>query len=123
MEVKEIMLLKAFEGIDMLLSKGQINDTYIQLLYFIKNLNEDNNLVIGLSDNEIEDLLDEDSVKTDLLSEEDELFEKLQRLLNLQDLKKVSIFILKEPSSEEIDDPMVKIWEESIKKLPQLWED
>lgn len=123
MEVKEIMLLKAFEGIDMLLSKGQINDTYIQLLYFIKNLNEDNNLVIGLSDNEIEDLLDEDSVKTDLLSEEDELFEKLQRLLNLQDLKKVSIFILKEPSSEEIDDPMVKIWEESIKKLSQLWED
>lgn len=123
MEVKEIMLLKAFEGIDMLLSKGQINDTYIQLLYFIKNLNEDNNLVIGLSDNEIEDLLDEDSVKTDLLSEEDELFEKLQILQNFQDLEKVSILKLKGPPSEEMGDHMVKILEEAIKKLSELYED
>ena len=62
MEVKEIMLLQACEGIDMLLSKGQIDDTYIQLLYFIKSLNEDNNLEVGLSDKEMEEIFDEDVI-------------------------------------------------------------
>lgn len=83
MEVKEIMLLKACEGIDMLLSKGQIDDTYIQLLYFIKNLNEDNNLVIGLSEKEMEELLDEeDTDEPVVLSMGEGLFEKLKHLEN-----------------------------------------
>lgn len=89
------------------------------LLYFIKSINEDN-LQIGLTDNEVEDLLDEDNVKTDLLSVGDGLFEKLQRLQNLQDLEKVSIFTLKGLSSEGIADPMVKNLEETIKKLSEL---
>lgn len=90
-----VLLQKAWEGLNYLLDIGQINETFIGLLYFIKSINEDN-LQIGLTDNEVEDLLDED---------------------------KVSIFTLKELSSGEIDDPMVKIWEEAIKKLYELYED
>ena len=83
MEVKEIMLLKACEGIDMLLSKEQIDNTYIQLLYFIKSLNEDDNLVLGISDKELEELLDkEDTDEPGVLSIGEELFEKLKNLEN-----------------------------------------
>lgn len=119
----EVLLQKAWEGLNHLLTTGQINETFINLLYFIKSINEDN-LQIGLSDNEVEDLLDEDSVKTELLSVGDGVFEKLQqRLQNLQDSEKVSIFTLKEFPLEEINGPMAKIWEETIKKLSELWED
>ena len=118
----EVLLQKAWEGLDHLLTRGHINETFISLLYFIKSINEDN-LQIGLTDNEVKDLLDEDNVKTDLLSVGDGVFEKLQRLQNLQDTEKVSIFALKELPSEEINDPMVKIWEEAIKKLSELYED
>lgn len=118
----EALLKKAWQGLNHLLSIGHIDETFIDLLYFIKSINEDN-LQIGLTDNEVEDLLDEDSVKADLLSVGDELFEKLQRLQNLQDLEKVSIFTLKEFPLEEINGPMAKIWEEAIKKLYELWED
>ena len=118
----EVLLQKAWEGLNHLLTTGQINETFIDLLYFIKSINEDN-LQIGLTDNEVKDLLDEDSVKTDLLSVGDGLFEKLQRLQNLQDLEKVSIFTLKEFPLEEINGPMAKIWEETIKKLSELYED
>ena len=117
----EVLLQKAWEGLDHLLTRGRINGTFIGLLYFIKSINDDN-LQIGLTDNEVEDLLDEDSVKTDLLSIGDGVFEKLQRLQNLPDLEKVSIFTLKELLPEEVDDPMVKIWEEAIKKLYELYE-
>ena len=83
MEVKEIMLLQACAGIDMLLSKGQIDDTYIQLLYFIKSLNEDNNLVVGLSDKEMEETLDEeDTDEPVVLPMDEELFEKIKNLGN-----------------------------------------
>lgn len=91
----EVLLQKAWEGLNHLLTTGQINETFIGLLYFIKSINEDN-LQIGLTDNEVEDLFDED---------------------------KVSIFALKELSSVGINDPMVKIWEETIKKLSELYED
>lgn len=83
MEVKEIMLLQACEGIDMLLSKGQIDDTYIQLLYFIQSLDEDNNLEVGLSDKKMEELLDEDVIiEPRILLLGKELFEKLKDLEN-----------------------------------------
>ena len=83
MEVKEIMLLQACAGIDMLLSKGQIDDTYIQLLYFIKSLNEDNNLVVGLSDKEMEETIDEeDTDEPVVLPMDEELFEKIKNLGN-----------------------------------------
>lgn len=118
----EVLLQKAWEGLNHLLTIGHINETFVNLLYFIKSINEDS-LQIGLTDNEVEDLLDEDSVKTDLLSVGDGLFEKLQRLQNLQDSEKVSIFTLKEFPLEEINGPMAKIWEETIKKLSELWED
>lgn len=91
----EALLQKAWEGLDHLLTRGYINETFIGLLYFIKSINEDN-LQIGLTDNEVEDLLDED---------------------------KVSIFTLKEFPLEEINGPMAKIWEEAIKKLYELYED
>lgn len=118
----EALLKKAWQGLNHLLSIGHIDETFVDLLYFIKSINEDN-LQIGLTDNEVEDLLDEDNVKTDLLSVGDGLFEQLQRPLNLQDLEKVSILKLKGPPSEEMDDPMVKILEEAIKKLSELYED
>lgn len=118
----EVLLQKAWEGLNHLLTIGHINETFVNLLYFIKSINEDS-LQIGLTDNEVKDLLDEDSVKTDLLSVGDGLFEKLQRLQNLQDLEKVSIFTLKEFPLEEINGPMAKIWEETIKKLSKLYED
>ena len=118
----EVLLQKAWEGLNHLLTIGHINETFVNLLYFIKSINEDS-LQIGLTDNEVKDLLDEDSVKTDLLSVGDGLFEKLQRLQNLQDLEKVSIFTLKEFPLEEINGPMAKIWEETIKKLSELYED
>lgn len=118
----EALLQKAWQGLNHLLSIGYIDETFIDLLYFIKGINEDN-LQIGLTDSVVEDLLDEDSVKTDLLSVGDGVFEKLQRLQNLPDLEKVSMFTLKELLPEEVDDPMVKIWEEAIKKLYELYED
>ena len=119
----EVLLQTAWEGLNHLLTIGHINETFIDLLYFIKSINEDN-LQIGLSDNEVEDLLDEDSVKTELLSVGDGVFEKLQqRLQNLQDSEKVSIFTLKEFPLEEINGHMAKIWEEAIKKLFELYED
>ena len=94
----KVLLQKAWEGLNYLLDIGQINETFIGLLYFIKSINEDN-LQIGLTDNEVKDLLDED------------------------DIEKVSLFTLKEPPSEEINDPMIEIWEEIIKKLSELYED
>lgn len=91
----KVLLQKAWEGLNYLLDIGQINETFIGLLYFIKSINEDN-LQIGLTDNEVEDLFDED---------------------------KVSIFTLKEFPLEEINGPMAKIWEEAIKKLSELYEE
>lgn len=93
-----VLLQKAWEGLNHLLIRGHINETFVNLLYFIKSINEDN-LQIGLTDDDVKDLLDED------------------------DIEKVSIFVLKELPSEEINDPMVKTWEETIKKLSELWED
>ncbi len=79
----EVLLQKAWEGLNYLLDIGQIDDTYIQLLYFIKNLNEDNNLVIGLSEKEMEELLDEeDTDEPGVLSMGEGLFEKLKHLEN-----------------------------------------
>ncbi len=79
----EVLLQKAWEGLNYLLDIGQIDDTYIQLLYFIKNLNEDNNLVIGLSEKEMEELLDgEDTDEPGILSMGEGLFEKLKHLEN-----------------------------------------
>ena len=79
----EVLLQKAWEGLNYLLDIGQIDDTYIQLLYFIKNLNEDNNLVIGLSEKEMEELLDEeDTEEPGVLSMGEGLFEKLKHLEN-----------------------------------------
>lgn len=91
----EVLLQKAWEGLNHLLTIGHINETFVNLLYFIKSINEDN-LQIGLTDNEVKDLFDED---------------------------KVSIFTLKEFPLEEINGPMAKIWEEAIKKLSELYED
>lgn len=91
----EALLKKAWQGLNHLLSIGYIDETFIDLLYFIKSINEDN-LQIGLTNNEVEDLFDED---------------------------KVSIFTLKEFPLEEINSPMAKIWEEAIKKLYELYED
>ena len=91
----KVLLQKAWEGLDHLLTRGDINETFIGLLYFIKSINEDN-LQTGLTDNEVKDLFDED---------------------------KVSIFTSKEFPLEEINGPMTKIWEEAIKKLSELYED
>ena len=88
----EVLLQKAWEGLNHLLTTGQINETFIGLLYFIKSINEDN-LQIGLTDNEVKDLFDEDTV---------------------------SIFTLKKFPLEEINGHMAKIWEETIKKLSEL---
>ncbi len=79
----EVLLQKAWEGLNYLLDIGQIDDTYIQLLYFIKNLNEDNNLVIGLSEKEMEELFDEEGTnEPGILSMGEGLFEKLKHLEN-----------------------------------------
>lgn len=102
MEVKEIMLLKAYEGIDMLLSKGQIDDTYIQLLYFIKSLNEDlnedDNLVVGLSDKKMEEIFDEeDTDEPEILSMGEGLFKNLENYI-----KNSTIISIKDIDLEEL---------------------
>ena len=78
---KELLLKKAWQGLNHLLSIGHIDETFIDLLYFIKNINEDNNLVIGLSDKETQELFDEENTgKPETIEMRGELLEQFKNM-------------------------------------------